>query len=330
MPTQNSQTASPSASGLLTQLYSSGGRPVPANEAERVEALKSYEVLDSAPEDAFDGLTRLASYICETPISLISLIDSQRQWFKSKLGLEIPETPRDISFCQYAILQNDIFEVEDATQNDLFRANPMVTGDPNIRFYAGAPLVNAEGFSLGTLCIIDTIPKHLTEQQRDALQTLAREVVSHLELRRARLNLQDEKDKLEGLLKLANSAVDQSYLASKTDIFVKQESKLVKVSAADILWVEALGDYVNIHTSKDRYTVYATMKDMESKLSGQDFVRVHRKYIIRIDKIKAIEDETAVIEKRDASNTGHMMNGLMYVPIGNSYKTVLMKRLNLI
>jgi DNA-binding LytR/AlgR family response regulator len=329
MPNQNSQPATTSASELLAQLYANG-RPVPANEAERVEALKSYEVLDSAPEEAFDGLTRLASYICETPVSLISLIDSQRQWFKSKLGLDVPETPRDISFCQYAILQNDIFEVEDATQNELFRSNPMVTGDPNIRFYAGAPLINADGFSLGTLCIIDTIPKHLTEQQRDALLTLAREVVSHLELRRARLNLQDEKDKLEGLLKLANSAVDQSYLASKTDIFVKQESKLVKVNASEILWVEALGDYVNIHTSKDRYTVYTTMKDMESKLSGQDFVRVHRKYIIRIDKIKAIEDETVVIEKHDESNVGHMMNGLMYVPIGNSFKTVLMKRLNLI
>jgi hypothetical protein len=329
MSPRNSQTSASGASSLFEQLYPTD-LPVPANEAERLEVLKSYEILDTGPEEAFDGLTRLASYICETPISLVSLIDSQRQWFKSKLGLEVPETPREISFCQYAIMQNDIFEVEDAQSSDLFRNNPLVTGEPNIRFYAGAPLINSEGYNLGSLCIIDTVPKHLTDQQRDALQTLAREVVSHLELRRARLALQHEKEKLEALLRLANSTVDQSFLAGKNDIFVKQESKLVKISTADILWVEALGDYVNIHTSKDRYTVYATMKDMETKLSAQDFLRVHRKYIIRLDKIQCIEGETAVIEKRDASNTGHVMNGLMYVPIGNSYKTTLMKRLNLI
>lgn len=312
---------------FLTSGYSGA---TPANEAGRLDALYSYEVLDTSPEEDFDALTRLASYICEAPISLVSLIDSQRQWFKSKVGLQVPETPREISFCSYAILQSEVFEVEDARLNEIFRNNPLVIGDPNIRFYAGAPLINADGFSLGTLCIIDTVPRHLTDRQKDALQTLAREVVSHLELRRAKLALQDEKDKLENLLRLANSAADQSYVAGKTDVFVKQESKLIKVSASDILWVEALGDYVNIHTNKDRFTVYATMKDMENKLSGRDFVRIHRKYIIRLDKIKAIEDDSAVIEKRDASNAGHMMNGLMYVPIGNSYKPVLMKRLNLL
>lgn len=329
MPSRNAHNPDPGAASLFEQLFQVN-HPVPANEAERLEALKSYEILDTDPEEAFDDLTRLASYICETPISVISLIDSQRQWFKSKLGLNVPETPRELSFCQYAIMQEEILEVDDAQENALFRDNPMVTGEPNVRFYAGAPLVNAEGYSLGTLCIIDTVPKHLSDQQRDALHTLAREVVSHLELRRARLALQHEKEKLEALLKLANSAVDQSYMASKNDIFIKQESKLVKIPTADILWVEALGDYVNIHTSKDRFTVYATMKDMETKLSALDFLRVHRKYIIRLDKIQTIEDETAVIEKRDASNAGHMMNGLMYVPIGNSYKTTLMKRLNLI
>lgn len=302
----------------------------PLQEFARLEALESYDILDSAPEAEFDALTRLAAYICETPISLISLIDAQRQWFKAKLGLEVPETPREISFCQYAILQPEVFEVEDATRNDIFRDNPLVTGEPNIRFYAGAPLITAEGFSLGTLCIIDTVPRSLTDKQKDALQSLARTVVTHLELRRARLTLENEKEKLENLLKLANSNASGGMVAGKSDIFVKQESKLVKVSATDILWVEALGDYVNIHTHKDRYTVYATMKDMETKLPGNEFVRVHRKYIISVNKIKSIEDDSAVIEKRDTGNAGHMMNGLMYVPIGSSYKTTLMKRLNLI
>ncbi|MBK0401589.1 GAF domain-containing DNA-binding protein [Adhaeribacter sp. BT258] len=302
----------------------------PLQELARLEALESYDILDSAPEADFDALTRLAAYICETPISLISLIDAQRQWFKSKLGLEVPETPREISFCQYAILQPEVFEVEDATRNDIFRENPLVTGEPNIRFYAGAPLITHEGFSLGTLCIIDTVPRSLSGKQKDALQSLARTVVTHLELRRARLTLENEKEKLENLLKLANSTANGGLVAGKSDIFVKQESKLVKVNTADILWVEALGDYVNIHTHKDRYTIYATMKDMETKLPGNEFVRVHRKYIISVNKIKSIEDDSAVIEKRDTSNAGHMMNGLMYVPIGSSYKTTLMKRLNLI
>lgn len=324
--------ASPSSSGLnaLNSIFPNAGVPVPANETERVKALNSYEILDSDPEEAFDALTRLASYICETPISLVSLIDSQRQWFKSKLGLELPETPRDISFCQYAIMQDDVFEVKDATQNEIFKDNPMVTGEPSIRFYAGAPLVNSEGYSLGTLCIIDTVPKNLSERQKDALLTLAREVVSHLELRRAKLKLEDEKNKLENLLKLANAPTDNGFMASKSDLFVKQESKLIKINACDILWIEALGDYVNIHTSKERFTVYATMKDMETKLPAQDFARIHRKYIIRIDKITSLEEDSVVIEKKDASNSGHSMNGFMYVPIGSSFKPALMKRLNLV
>lgn len=329
MPVRNI-VVNPDQQALLNHIFKKHAGAESTAETARLRALHSFNVLDTDPEEDFDALTRLASYICKAPISLVSLIDSQRQWFKSKLGLDVPETSRDVSFCQYAIQQEDIFQVEDATKNEIFKNNPLVTGNPNIRFYAGAPLVTAEGYSLGTLCIIDTVPRELTPEQKDALQTLAKEVVSHLELRRARLQLEEEKEKLEGLLRLANSTFDRNYLVKRDDVFVKQESKLLKLAASDILWIEAFGDYVNIHTAKERLTVNATMKEMEARLSPQDFIRVHRKYIIRLDKLKAIEDDAAVIEKAGTQNTGHFMNGFMYVPIGNSYKAGLMKQLNLV
>ncbi|WP_392534331.1 GAF domain-containing protein [Nostoc sp. C117] len=163
--------------------------PLPDNEAQRIETLLQYKILDTSPEAAFDDLTRLASYICQTPIALISLIDTDRQWFKSKVGLAVPETHRDFAFCGHTILKPDVFIVPDATNDERFAANPLVTSDPKIRFYAGVPLTNAEGYALGTLCVIDYVPRELSPDQIEALRTLGRQLIKQLELRRNLANL---------------------------------------------------------------------------------------------------------------------------------------------
>lgn len=161
--------------------------PIPRNEARRLQVLWQYEVLDSVPEAVFDDLTELAAHICEAPIALISLVDEKRQWFKSKFGTNLSETPRDLSFCAHAILQSGLFIVADATKDPRFAHNPLVVSGPKIRFYAGAPLITPDGQALGTLCVLDKKPRTLSAHQKKALRLLARHVMTQLELRRRML-----------------------------------------------------------------------------------------------------------------------------------------------
>ena len=156
----------------------------PANEQQRLAALHRYHVLDTPPEQALDDLTSLATQICDTPISLIALVDQDRQWFKSRAGLFATETPRDVSFCGHTILQGGLLIVADATKDPRFADNPLVTGDPHVRFYAGAPLLAPGGEAVGTICVIDHVPRTLTEAQQAALLALSRQAIAHMELRR--------------------------------------------------------------------------------------------------------------------------------------------------
>ena len=163
--------------------------PLPSDEKERLEALRRYEILDTRSDAAFDDITLLAAHICGTPIAVISLVDENRQWVKSRIGPIAIEIPRDISICSHAILQPDVLVVQDAQADERFRTNPLVTGDPGIRFYAGSPLRTPDGHALGALCVIDQVPRELGAEQKLALETLSRQVMALLESRRILLEL---------------------------------------------------------------------------------------------------------------------------------------------
>ena len=161
----------------------------PPNERERLVALESYSILDTPPERSFDDITALAAAICEVPISVVNLIDADRQWFKSEVGLGTNELPLDASICAHAILRPGLTEIPDTLEDERFTCNPLVIGEPGLRFYAGALLETQDGLPLGTLCVLDFQPKKLTDFQKSALQTLARQVMSQLELRKALIGM---------------------------------------------------------------------------------------------------------------------------------------------
>ncbi len=186
----------------MSELYSTSNTSFAIDqESRRLEALHAYNILDTPEEEQYNNLVSLASYICGTPISLITLITQNRQWFKAKVGISGTETLRSDSFCQYAIESDDVLEIPDTLEDIRFYNNPYVTGAPNIRFYAGAPLVTNAGYRLGTLCVIDDQPRELTEAQKMALATLSEQVVAHLELRQKKEELEQEKYHIKALNK---------------------------------------------------------------------------------------------------------------------------------
>jgi GAF domain-containing protein len=180
--------------------------------ARRRPRRRPFEVRDPRhrAQQAFDDLTLLASYVCKAPIALISLVDEDRQWFKSKIGLSVSETPREFAFCSTAIQQSDVMVVPDTLQDERFRDNPLVVEEPRIRFYAGAPLITEEGYALGTLCVIDRTPRDLSPDQKEALRALSRLVLAQLEFRR-------------------NLALLKEVLTDRTHAEHEREQELIKV-----------------------------------------------------------------------------------------------------
>jgi diguanylate cyclase (GGDEF)-like protein len=208
------QQDDPSATGCYL------AAPLPANEEQRLKSLHSYGILDTGSEQAFDDLAGLAALICEVPIALISLVDRDRQWFKTHIGLEATATSRNVSFCSHAILMPDkVTEVPDAREDERFRYNPLVLGDPHIVFYAGAPLVAPTGEAIGTLCIVDRKPRRLSDMQRICLAGLAAQAVTQLELRRSVMTLERAMD-------------SQSQYVNQLE---RQQRELEEESATDML-----------------------------------------------------------------------------------------------
>lgn len=229
------------------------------NEIQRLSALHRYQMMDTSAEEVFDNFTYLASQICETPIALITLLDEKRQWFKSKIGIDATETAREISFCGHAILQEELFEIPNALEDARFHDNPLVTGNLHLRFYAGMPLITHDGYGLGTLCVIDKVPRTLTDEQRTSLKMLAKQVVAQVESRTHRLELVALNEKLAEKTAFFDSifsSVDQSIISTDVEgnitSFNIGAEKLLGYQA-----VEMIGKQPQIFHDTDEVIAYA-------------------------------------------------------------------------
>jgi hypothetical protein len=210
--------------------------PLHPLESERLQNLRNYSILDTPSETRFEQLTQLAAYICQTPVALISLVDNQRQWFKAKIGLDLDETPRDMGFCSHTILDFELMEISDTLSDERFKDNPLVLEYPSIRFYAGAPLISPQGLPMGALCVIDTVPRILTEDQRKMLRDLASQVIDQMELRLKVYELEESHEKLHFAQEIITKQRNLQVLQSKRQLnFEIAHGILENLNNADLL-----------------------------------------------------------------------------------------------
>ncbi len=253
--------------------------PMGEEELERLNALLEYHVLDTPPEDVYDSITKIASQICNAPICLISLVEKDRQWFKSKVGLKASETPRSISFCTHAILEKKLMVVRDARKDERFKENPMVTGEPHIVFYAGMPLETPSGYNIGTLCVIDHKPRTLTAEQKASLETFSKLVVSYLETSRQ-----------NNMVKTLNEAIQKSAeKIQKTTKKIVEESKFASIG-------EMAGGIA--HEINNPLTIISGKAQALMEMIGND----------RLDKQKAMQILDKIIKASD--RTAKIVQGL--------------------
>ena len=258
--------------------------PIPENESFRLKALKDYSILDTLPEIEFDDITQLASQICGTPISSISLIDEKRQWFKSKVGLNASETSREDAFCAHAILEpNKILTVKDSTKDSRFFDNPFVVNEPHVVFYAGVPLVSPDGMALGTLCVMDDKPKELDELQLKTLKALSNQVVSLFELRKSKMLLEKFSKDLENrnfeLEKFANVAAHDiksplNNISSLTQILIEEYSEKLDISGKNFLSM--------LNTSSE---ILRKLVDGILQHSKTDFIITNERELVNFEKL---------------------------------------------
>lgn len=247
-----------------------GAAPIPEGEATRLSALNSYNILDTLPEAEFDEIVKLASSICDVPIALISLVDGERQWFKARIGLDAPETHRNLAFCAHAILDpNETLIVEDATKEDRFSNNPLVTGETDIRFYAGQPLLTPEGEALGTLCVFDTNPRSLAPEQLAALQTLSRHVVHLLKKRKVEAELRLERERLklaEASAKIGHWELD---VDTKRAVWSDQVFALHGITREE--FDPSLDSAIEFYHPEDRHIVENAVNQLIESLTPYEF-----------------------------------------------------------